>query len=187
MIALSRPRTDRVIVIEIPVRMRQPRTATETQESQSDSSVRQRPLERYTSVKLGAADLAVGDQLFLRSIWELNEAGALIYHSIITGLRAIKWRRECPPKDGPQTLVTVRDYSAAPNTPTSAPTSTPFAHPRSPLGNGCRALTVQLNSSWIWSGPHPSSAASSNSACFRIGSSISQCRHAETIAEIANR
>ena len=34
-IASSRPRTDRVIVIEIPVRMRQPRTATETQESQS--------------------------------------------------------------------------------------------------------------------------------------------------------
>ena len=31
----SRPRTDRVIVMEIPVRMRQTRTATETEESQS--------------------------------------------------------------------------------------------------------------------------------------------------------
>jgi hypothetical protein len=34
-IASSRPRTDRVIVMEIPVRMRQTRTATETEESQS--------------------------------------------------------------------------------------------------------------------------------------------------------
>src|SRR4051794_10537547 len=34
-IASSRPRTDRVIVMEIPVRMRQTRTATETVESQS--------------------------------------------------------------------------------------------------------------------------------------------------------
>ena len=34
-IASSRSRTDRVIVMEIPVRMRQPRTATETEESQS--------------------------------------------------------------------------------------------------------------------------------------------------------
>jgi hypothetical protein len=34
-IASSRPRTDRVIVMEIPVRMRQTRTATETGESQS--------------------------------------------------------------------------------------------------------------------------------------------------------
>jgi len=34
-IASSRPRTDRVIVIEIPVRMHQTRTATETGESQS--------------------------------------------------------------------------------------------------------------------------------------------------------
>ena len=33
-IASSRPRTDRVIVMEIPVRMRQTRTATETEESQ---------------------------------------------------------------------------------------------------------------------------------------------------------
>jgi hypothetical protein len=33
--ASSRPRTDRVIVMEIPVRMRQTRTATETEESQS--------------------------------------------------------------------------------------------------------------------------------------------------------
>ena len=34
-IASSRPRTDRVIVMEIPVRMRQTRTATETEKSQS--------------------------------------------------------------------------------------------------------------------------------------------------------
>ena len=34
-IASSRPRTDRVIAMEIPVRMRQTRTATETEESQS--------------------------------------------------------------------------------------------------------------------------------------------------------
>ena len=34
-IASSRPRTDRVIVMEIPVRMHQTRTATETGESQS--------------------------------------------------------------------------------------------------------------------------------------------------------
>jgi hypothetical protein len=34
-IASRRPRTDRVIVMEIPVRMRQTRTATETEESQS--------------------------------------------------------------------------------------------------------------------------------------------------------
>ena len=34
-IASSRPRSDRVIVMEIPVRMRQTRTATETEESQS--------------------------------------------------------------------------------------------------------------------------------------------------------
>ena len=34
-IASSRPRTDRVIVMEIPVRMRQTRTATETGEPQS--------------------------------------------------------------------------------------------------------------------------------------------------------
>ena len=34
-IASSRPRTDRVIVMEIPVRMRETRTATETEESQS--------------------------------------------------------------------------------------------------------------------------------------------------------
>ena len=34
-IASSRPRTDRVIVMEIPVRMRQTRTATETEEPQS--------------------------------------------------------------------------------------------------------------------------------------------------------
>ena len=35
-IASSRPRTDRVIVMKIPVRMRQTRTATETEESQSE-------------------------------------------------------------------------------------------------------------------------------------------------------
>ena len=34
--------------MDIPVRMRQTRTATETGESQSDSSVRQRPLEAQT-------------------------------------------------------------------------------------------------------------------------------------------
>jgi hypothetical protein len=34
-IASSRPRTDRVIVMEMPVRMRQTRTATEIEESQS--------------------------------------------------------------------------------------------------------------------------------------------------------
>jgi hypothetical protein len=34
-LASSRPRTNRVIVMEIPVRMRQTRTATETEESQS--------------------------------------------------------------------------------------------------------------------------------------------------------
>src|SRR6185312_15110664 len=136
--------------------MRQPRTATETQESQSGLFCQAKTTRAIHFGETWRCGLSRRRQLFLRSIWELNEAGALIYHSIITGLRAIKWRRECPPKDGPQTLVTVRDYSAAPNTPTSAPTSTPFAHPRSPLGNGCRALTVQLNSSWIWSGPHPS-------------------------------
>ena len=36
-IASSRPRTDRVIVMEIPVRMHQTCTATETEESQSGS------------------------------------------------------------------------------------------------------------------------------------------------------
>jgi len=39
--------------------------------------------------------------------------------------------------------------------------------------------TALLNSSWIWR-THPRSAASSNSPCFMIGSSISKCRHAET-------
>ena len=45
-IASSRPRTGRVIVMEIPVRRRQTRTATETGNPNQDSSVRQRPLGR---------------------------------------------------------------------------------------------------------------------------------------------
>ena len=56
-IASSRPRTDRVIVMEIPVRMRQIRTATETEESQSGFSVRQRPLEAKDPENLPVAKI----------------------------------------------------------------------------------------------------------------------------------
>ena len=45
-IASSRPRTDRVIVMEIPVRMRQTRTATETGESQSELSCQAKTTSR---------------------------------------------------------------------------------------------------------------------------------------------
>ena len=48
-IASSRPRTDRVIVMKIPVRMRQTRTATETEESQSELFC-----QAKTSYSLGA-------------------------------------------------------------------------------------------------------------------------------------
>src|SRR6476619_3476840 len=61
-IASSRPRTDRVIVMEIPVRMHQTRTATETGESQSGlfcqaettSGAERRPSPRSSSQRPGA-------------------------------------------------------------------------------------------------------------------------------------
>ena len=49
-IASSRPRTDRVIVMEIPVRMRQTRTATETEESQSGLFCQAKTTSTWTSL-----------------------------------------------------------------------------------------------------------------------------------------
>src|SRR4051812_17094360 len=56
-IASSRPRTDRVIVMEIPVRMRQTRTATETEESQSGLFCQAKTTSRDSAKRSAASKL----------------------------------------------------------------------------------------------------------------------------------
>src|SRR3954452_19200159 len=67
-IASSRPRTDRVIVMEIPVRMHQTRTATETGESQSGLFCQAKTTSEYLSEKLTPHPLPTKDGGVLRTV-----------------------------------------------------------------------------------------------------------------------
>src|SRR3954463_1636762 len=62
-IASSRPRTDRVIVMEIPVRMHQTRTATETGESQSGLFCQAKTTRRAPRCDITSALVAATDRL----------------------------------------------------------------------------------------------------------------------------